>query len=54
VKTAVALSLILLLALLFLARRPLPLLRGYLAVRDALTDAPLSEPEAWVYRRIEE
>jgi len=49
-KTFAALSLILLLALLL--RRPL--LRGYLAVRDALTDAPLSEPEAWVYRRIEE
>lgn len=50
-KTAAALSLILLLALLFLARRPL--LRGYLAVRDVLTDAPLTDAEAWVYRKVE-
>lgn len=49
-KTAAALLFIL--ALLLLLRRPL--FRLYLAARDALTDAPLSEPEAWLYRRIEE
>jgi len=49
-KTALLLA-ILIIALALMRR---PLLRGYLAVRDALTDAPLSEPEAWLYRRIEE
>lgn len=30
-----------------------PLLRLYLAIRDTFTDAPLTGPEAWVYRRLE-
>ena len=47
-KTAIA---IVILALAFLARRPL--FRLYLAARDTFTDAPLSDPEAWVYRRVE-
>lgn len=46
------LALLPLLALAYLLRRPL--FRAYLATRDALTDAPLTGPEAWVYRRIEE
>jgi len=46
----------LLLAILFIAlalmRRPV--FRLYLAVRDVLTDAPLTDVEAWLYRRVEE
>ena len=47
-----AAALLLLLSLAYVARRPL--FRLYLWLRDAVTDAPLSDGEAWVYRRIEE
>lgn len=50
-KPAAALAL---LALAYLLRRPL--FRLYLAARDRVTKppSPLTRPEAWLYRRIEE
>lgn len=47
-KTIAALLFILLLLL----RRPL--FRAYLSARDLVTDAPPTEVESWLYRRLEE
>jgi hypothetical protein len=45
-------ALVFILLLLFALRRPL--FRAYLAMRDRVTDAPPTEAESWLYRRLEE